>query len=190
MKKSFFPHSFTWILYLFLIFSFIACCIASIIFSLTSNKINYAVLIASMLAFVFLSYQFYVMIISYKITINDKTISTNGDKFQKIEKVQYPCNISFIDILDIKIIQSPNNSINQQIKLRWISSTLPKKYLEFTLLNGLKERIWINQYTKKQIMKLLNIIIINTKNNKNPNNFSLDEIMKDWYCYGNYNKKN
>lgn len=181
MKKSFFPHSFTWILYLLLITSFIALAIFSMITSFISS--NYLISIVSFLTFVFLTYQLYVMIVSYKISINDKAIYTSGDKFQKIEKVQYPCSVNFSEISDIKIIASPKNSLNKQIQLRWISSTLPKKYLEFTLLDGQKKRIWINQYTKKQIIKLLNIIIVNIKKNDNPNNFNLDKIMEDWYSY-------
>lgn len=183
MKKSFFPRSFTWILYILLITSFIALAIFSIISSLTSNAINYIILIVSILVFVFLTYQLYVMIVSYKIIINDKAIYTSGDKFQKIEKVQYFCSVNFSEISDIKIIASPKNSLNKQIQLRWISSTLPKKYLEFTLLDGQKKRIWINQYTKKQILNLLNIIILHIKKNGNTNNFNTEEIMKDWYSY-------
>lgn len=183
MKKSFFPRSFTWILYLLLITFFIALAIFSIISSLTSNAINYIILIVSILVFVFLTYQLYAMIISYKININDKAIYTNGDKFQRIEKVQYACSVNFSEILYIKIIASSKNSLNQQIQLKWISSSLPKKYLEFTLLNGNKERIWINQYSKKQILNLLNIIILHIKKTGNTNNFNTEEIMRDWYSY-------
>lgn len=183
MKKSFFPHSFTWVLYLLFIATLTVGSIIMTIFALISSRINYLSLITGIIAFIFLSYQLYVMIVSYKINLDDKTIYSNGDKFQKIEKVQYKCSINFSEISDIKIISSSKNSLNKQIQLRWISSTLPKKYLEFTLFNGQKERIWINQYTKKQIIKLLNIIIINIKENKNTNNFILEDIMKDWYSY-------
>ena len=66
---------------------------------------------------------------------------------------------------------------------------MPKKYLEFTLIDDKKERICINYYTKKQIIKMLKYINQNMQIAKNPNILNVEEIMQDWYSYDNYNRE-
>lgn len=141
------------------------------------------------LAIVFLLYASIRFLLCFRIHLRKSNIITYGDGLPKFEKIQYKTIVDYVNIKNIAIVASDKNSKNKRIQLKWISGTIPKKYLEFTLMNDKKERICINYYTKKQIIKMLTYISINMKECKNQNSLNIDEIMKDWYSYGDYNRK-
>ena len=141
------------------------------------------------IALIFLLYTFIRFMLAFKIHLRKDSVTTFGDGLPKFEKIQYKCFVNYIDIQNIAIIASEKNSKNQRIQLRWISSSTPKKYLEFTLINGKKSRMCINYYTKKQITKMLNYINSNMQLSGNENSLNVKEIMKDWYSYGGYNRE-
>ena len=128
-------------------------------------------------------------LLGFKIHLRKEDIATFGDGLPKFEKIQYKCFVKYIDIKNINIVASEKNSKNKIINLKWISSSMPKKYLEFTLIDDEKERICINYYTKKQIIKMLKYINQNMQIAKNPNILNVEEIMQDWYSYDNYNRE-
>ena len=187
MKKIFFPHSFTWLLFLLFLLAFLVTIIVVFVLEILNSPLNADALIFLPIGIIFFAYELFVMVFSYKIHITDTMIYTYGDKFSKLEKVQYKCKISFQDIQDIQIVASPKNSKNKQISY-WVASFVHKKFLEFTLTNGKKERICINHYTKKQVLKILNYILIYISQIENVD-LNVQKIMQNWYTYDGYKKK-
>lgn len=124
-----------------------------------------------------------------KISLRKDDIYTFGDLLPKFEKVQYKCRVKYSEIQNISLIISNKDSKNQDIQLRWTSSNVQKKYLEFTLMNEKKERVCINYYTKSQIIKMLNYINENMKTVGNENTLNIEEIMNNWYSHDKNNKK-
>lgn len=190
-KRVFIPISFTFVI----LVSFFVAIFISGIYGFTYCYINriegieiYHYFLAT-LALIFLVYTITRLLICFKISLKQNFILTCGDGLPKYEKIQYRCLIKYSEILNVAIIASEKNSLNKKISLKWTSSSMPKKYLEFTLINGKKERMCINHYTKKQIKKMLNYIFINMQNHSNENKLNMDEIMKDWYSYGGYNRE-
>ncbi len=135
------------------------------------------------LAIIFLLYTSIRFLLCFKIHLRKEDIYTFGDMLPKFEKIQYKCKIKYIDIQNISIIASEKNSKNKKIQLKWVSSSMPKKYLEFTLVNNKKERMCINHYTKNQVRKLLTFISFNMVESKCKNSLDVNEIMKSWYAY-------
>lgn len=104
----------------------------------------------------------------HRIVLDDKKIFTPGDWQGKSHKVQYKTTVKYEDIIDLKIITSTKNSKNKTITASVPSSYVLKPYLEFTLKNGNKQRIFIQFFTKKQWAKIIDEIklrIINVGNN-------------------------
>lgn len=142
------------------------------------------------LAIIFLLYTSIRFLLCFKIHLRQNDIITFGDGLPKFEKIQYRCTVNYKDIQSIAIVASEKNSKNQSIQLAWVSSSMPKKYLEFTLQNvKKKQRICINYYNKKQIIKMLKYIDENMQEVGNENKLNIDEIMQDWYIYGGYNRE-
>ena len=142
------------------------------------------------IAIIFLSYTSVRFFLCFKIHLRQNDIITFGDGLPKFEKIQYKCTVNYKDIQSIAIVASEKNSKNQNIQLAWVSSSMGKKYLEFTLLNSKKkQRMCINYYNKKQIIKMLNYINKNMQESGNENKLNIDEIMQDWYVYGGYNRE-
>ena len=141
------------------------------------------------IAIIFLLYSSIRFLLAFKIHLRKEDIATFGDGLPKFEKIQYKCFVKYTDIQNIAIVASEKNSKNHRIQLRFVSSSMPKKYLEFTLINGKKNRMCINYYTKKQITKMLNYINLNMQLAGNENSLNVEEIMKDWYSYGGYNRE-
>lgn len=143
-----------------------------------------------LLAVIFLLYTSVRFLLCFKIHLRKNDIATFGDGLPKFEKIQYKCIVNYKDIQSIAIIASDKNSKNQSIQLAWMSSSMPKKYLEFTLQNvKKKQRICINYYNKKQVIKMLKYINENMQEVGNENKLNIDEIMQDWYIYGGYNRE-
>ena len=142
------------------------------------------------LAIIFLLYTSIRFLLCFKIHLRQNDVITFGDGLPKFEKIQYRCTVNYKDIQSIAIVASEKNSKNQSIQLAWVSSSMGKKYLEFTLLNSKKkQRMCINYYNKKQIIKMLKYIDENMQEVGNENKLNIDEIMQDWYIYGGYNRE-
>ncbi len=159
--------------------------------NIVTTNINWSPLEYSLLAISigFLTYTSIRFLLGFKIHLRKEDIATFGDGLPKFEKIQYKCFVKYIDIKNINIVASEKNSKNKKINLKWISSSMPKKYLEFTLIDDKKELICINYYTKKQIIKMLKYINQNMQIAKNPNILNVEEIMQDWYSYDGYNRE-
>lgn len=191
-KRVFIPGSFSFIIINILLWGITLLGISMIIWDIIDPPENGRSLLIFLLVglgIIFMLYSSIRFLIGLKINLQEKDIYTFGDMMIKFEKVQYKCSIKYIDIKNISIIASMNNSKNQRIPARSISVSMPIKYMEFVLSNGDKQRIAINYYTKKQVIKMLNYINMNMQYVGNTNSLDIEEIMKDWYSYGGYNRE-
>lgn len=141
-----------------------------------------------LLGVIFVFYTAIRLLCAFKIHLRQEDIATFGDGLPKIEKIQYKTFIKYSDIKNIAIIASEKDSRDKKIQAKWVSSSIPKKYLEFTLINEQKRRMCIHYYTRWQIKKMLAYISHNMKVMGNTNLLKIDEIMLDWYAYDGYNR--
>lgn len=161
-KRIFIPISFAFVCSVSFIVAIFILCIYGFVYCL-QNKVEgvqiYHYIIA-VFGLIFVFYSFIRFLLCFKISLKQDSILTCGDGLPKFEKIQYRCEIKYTDIQNVSIVASEKNSKNQRIQLRWVSSYMPKKYLEFMLIDGQKKRMCINHYTKKQIIKMLNIFLL------------------------------
>lgn len=150
--------------------------IISFIFFCINFKLSY-IFILFLIVGVFLWFTIsLIMTFTYTIQLNDALLYTNGQKgINKKETIQFPERILLIEISSLKIEYSNTNSLFKTIQTLILSSYANKKYLEFTLTNGQKKRFWIDNFSKKQVIRLLGDI-----NGKISHKFNVEEIMKGW----------
>lgn len=192
-KRIFIPYSFVYILLQLFFCALLVLLVVVFIQGLTGEiELSVEDYIKNIFVFpvgiAFLSFTVYRFVYGFTIVLKTDYIFKGSDLLPKYERIQYKCTIAYNDIKNISIVASEKNSKNQRIKSTSILS-IPKKYLEFTLISGKIERICIHYYTKRQIIKLLNFINMNMKQVNNPNVLLIDEIMKDWYTFGGYNRE-
>ena len=186
-KRVFLPLTISHILVIMIPGSMLIACIIGLVLTYidTSGDVNSGDYIIFYSAMIFLLYSTIRLVLAPKISLKKEFIYKNGDGLTKIDKIQYKCKVYYKDINKIEIISSSTNSNGQQV-----NNIAIIKFLEFTLKNGKKERMLINYYRKKQIIKMLNIIKNNMQVAGNDAKIDVDEIMKAWYTIGGYNKKN
>ncbi len=187
MKKFYIPFSFTWNLLRLLVLSFTIVSIISFIYSIES-KYEIIISIIILLLAIFFAFSSFRLLFCFGIILNKEGLKAIGDLLPKFEKIQYKCVIKYEDIKDIKIEASNKNSNGKSINNSFENNVIPKKYLVFQLDDGKEERICINHYTRKQIIKLCKLIIEFINQKKVENIITIDRIMKNWYSYGNYSK--
>lgn len=185
-KKIFIPHSVPFIGLLLFLVIILVLGIDILIYCLINRYVDF---IFAAVVIIFSLYEAIRITLATKISLRQDTIFKCGDGLPKFEKVQYKCEVKYNDIQNIAIVASEKDSRNKRIRLAWASSIMPKKYLEFTLNNEQKIRMCIQYYTKKQIIKMLNLISFNMKAGQNENVLDIDMVMQDWYSYGGYNRE-
>lgn len=189
-KKIFIPVSFGFVLLVLFFFALAVLgsisCVYCFLGFLEDIDRFYSIFILIGVIFVF--YTAIRFLFAFKIHLRKDDIATFGDGLPKIEKIQYRTFVKYVDIKSIEIIASEKDSRNKKIRARWISSSMPKKYLEFTLVNGQKRRMCIHYYIKWQVVKMLNCISHNMQVSGNQNILDVNEIMKDYYAYDGFNR--
>ncbi|MBO5954760.1 MAG: hypothetical protein J6Q13_02180, partial [Clostridia bacterium] len=114
----------------------------------------------------------------YRIVVTETLIYCTEDIANtKVQRVQFKEEIKYQDIVKINIVGDTTNSKFKRIETFALKSNVIKKYFEFELIDGSKKRIWIDYYTRKQVIKILMIIIKNIKKFNDNSNLTLDEIM-------------
>lgn len=189
-KRIFIPVSFGFILLVLFFFALAVLgsisCVYCFLGLLEDIDRFYSIFILIGVIFVF--YTAFRFLFAFKIHLRKEDVATFGDGLPKIEKIQYRTFVKYVDITNIVIIASEKDSRNKKIRARWISSSMPKKYLEFTLTNGKQTRMCIHYYTKWQVVKMLNCISHNMQISGDQNKLDVNEIMKDYYAYDGYNR--
>lgn len=186
-KRIFLPLTISHILTILIPGSMLIVCVIGLVFSYidSSAEVEGIALIGYYLGIPFLSYSTIRLVLAPKVSLRNDYIYKNGDGLTKVDKIQYRCKVYYKDINNIEIVASTNNSKNQSVLNAAII-----KYLEFTLQDGQKERMIINFYRKKQIIKMLNMIKYNMQVVGNNAELDIDKIMESWYSVGGYNNKN
>ena len=91
----------------------------------------------------------------YHIHFQTDRIFTTGDVLvSEKEKIQHRAEIFYVDIQDVKLIYSSNNSKNKSL----LRSLSPNTYFEFILKNDKKERLLILNHSKNQRREMISII--------------------------------
>ena len=194
-KRIFIPTSFGYLLLelliggtgLLILFAFIAIDLDVLYTNIDTTPLE-SILVFCSIIFVF--YTFIRLLLACKITLKENEIYKCGDGLPKFEKIQYKCSIKYTDIKNVSIIASANDSRNKRIQLKWISSSVAKKYLEFEQINNNKKiRMCINYYTKKQVIKMLNYVNNKMQQLGNRNILNIEAIMQDWFKFDKSSKK-
>ena len=152
--KYYFRISFSWFLFLLIPITIISLALYFLIatgFDLT-NWGSICAFISLCLFIFFLIGNCY-----FHITFNKLNVSITGDISPKDEKIQYKCSVKYEDITGIDLIMSSNDSRNKKIKLAWISSMVPKSYIEIKT-NDKTERFCVTYYGGWQKKQLVNEI--------------------------------
>lgn len=128
----------------------------------------YAILIGNWFTVIIMAYTIGVgvygsiYLMGYHIHFQTDRIFTAGDvAVSEKEKLQHRAEIFYVDIQDVKLIYSSNNSKNKRL----LRSLSPNTYFEFILKNDKKERLLILNHSKNQRKEM--IAIINEKTGLN-----------------------
>ena len=149
--KYYFRISFSWFLFLFIPLSLISLFLYLLISS-NFDMIDYRNIVFLIALMGFSIWTF--LMCAFRITFCKDEVKITGDISPKDEKIQYKCSVKYEDITGIDLIMSSNDSRNKKIKLAWISSMVPKSYIEIKT-NDKTERFCVTYYggwQKKQIV--------------------------------------
>ena len=91
------------------------------------------------------------------IDFEDGMIKTEGDRMLPPKlRLQFKLKIKIKDITAIRVIKSNYNSLKKSSSVLY--NKAPATYFEFTLSNGRTKWLYIHTYSKKQRIKMINII--------------------------------
>ena len=94
---------------------------------------------------------------AYYIDFEDGMIKTEGDRMLPPKlRLQFKLSIKIKDITAIRVIKSNYNSLKKSSSVLY--NKAPATYFEFTLSNGRTKWLYIHTYSKKQRIKMINII--------------------------------
>lgn len=94
---------------------------------------------------------------AYHIDFEDGIIKTDGERLTaKKFRLQFKLSIKIKDITAIRVIKSNYNSLKKSSSVLY--NKAPATYFEFTLSNGRTKWLYIHTYSKKQRIKMINII--------------------------------
>ena len=94
---------------------------------------------------------------AYYIDFEDGMIKTEGDRMLPPKlRLQFKQKIKIKDITAIRVIKSNYNSLKKSSSVLY--NKAPATYFEFTLSNGRTKWLYIHTYSKKQRIKMINII--------------------------------
>ena len=179
--KKFRPCSFKWcFIYLLIFFAFLVAILGGIYAYKDYNL--FIGVTCEIVCCIFFVIQLIEFLKTY-ILITDDFIYVPNQFRKENARVQFEEKIYFKDIINVDLISSPNNSNNKEILSGTAYRYVQKKYFEFTLKSGEKKRVWIDDYIKKQVIKMLQLI-------KNKcDNINIDEVMENWYStYAQYKR--
>ena len=94
----------------------------------------------------------------YKIVFTEESIVITGHLILKNEGLQFPDKIKYDEIKNISIICANANSLKKRIKGSAYASLRPYTYFEFELVNGDTSWMFLESFSKKQRLKMLDII--------------------------------
>lgn len=113
------------------------------------------------------------------VILDNEKIVVTGHLHTKDDILQFPEEILYSEIQNVAIICANANSLKKAIRKSGYSSLRPFFYYEFTLKNGETKWIFIECFSKKQRMQMLNII-----NDKVGLNLSYKQLeRKDYSIY-------
>lgn len=124
-----------------------------------ATALEWGYLIAATGGFIFMTYTF-VRMARNRIVLNETEVYVPENWGNKDNKIQYETHIAYTDIRNIFLIISDRNSLNK--KARWIITPMP--YIIFECADNKQQAINVYYYSKKQIIKIIDNILLRTKN--------------------------
>ena len=166
-KRIFFQTSIILYIALALFLAIMAGCVyvvieffATLIDSATVLEWEY--LVAAVGGFIFMAYTFIRMARNI-IVLNETEIFVPENWGSNDHKIQYETHISYVEIKNIFMISSKNNSLNKTS--RWVFTPMP--YIVFECENDQKKAINVFYYSKKQVVRIIDEVISRTNKIKN-----------------------
>ena len=135
-------------------------------------KLNIAMGLIGLFSFVFTFYT-YLTVFYNRVIFLDNVIKVTGQLGKSSERIQFPDEILYSNIVDIRISYAKKNSRKKSFKSSDLGNLQPKLYFEFILNNTKTKWLCISTFSKNQRKEMLKII-----NLKTGKNFSYDEIEK------------
>lgn len=150
LKKTIVPFGISVLIYgiIFLVVAGIAT------FVIISNPEWWRILIVSLLAA--LAFVFFLLpFINYRVFIRENKISMKKDfGIFSEDRIQTAQTVELENVISYKVILSERNSDNEPYSGR----TAKKKYIEFTLADNSKRRLYVSVLAKKQLVNILKYI--------------------------------
>ena len=115
-----------------------------------------------------------IQVLWYRIVFFDEEILVSGDKCPKSSRVQYKDEILYSKIETIRIIYSSQSSKKKKIPMLSGAHSYPGTFFEFILNNRRKKWVHITYFSKKQRIKMIDII-----NEKTGLSLSYDQMLKE-----------
>lgn len=161
----------------------------ALIWNKTINIFLYLFLVILLLGILIL---FVLIGLQYTIIVKVQNITMwgLGKKKRDINTSQYYCEIEYSKIQSIDIIPSKKDSLDK--KIIGPAAITINEYLEFTMIDNSKKRFDIFYFSKKQMRKILTIVVDKMKSlgNENYKNINIDDLIeKQWNTYQEYKRK-
>ncbi len=155
MKKRFFQLHIVYIFLMLLIFLFALIGLYSLYLGIVEKNVF---LIFFGLIFFSMIFVNIFMSAYYHITYIEDYIYISGELLLPKERTQFKDLIEYKDISDIGIIIDTKNSKGKHFSWNIPSRNTPRTYFEFILNNGKRKRMYIMFFSKRQRIKMLEII--------------------------------
>lgn len=155
MKKRFFQLHIIYIFLILLIFLFALIGLYSLYIGIV-EKFTFLI-IFGLIFFSMISINIF-MSAYYHITFTEDHIYISGELLSRSERTQFRDLIEYKEISDIKVVIDTKNSKNKPFPWYVSSRYTPRTYFEFTLNNGKRKRMYIMFFSKKQRIKMVDII--------------------------------
>ena len=162
-RKVYFQISIILYIFLSIILAIFAAAVYAIIWMLTdglgtATVWEWAGFAAAIFAIGYMGYTI-IRMAKNRIVLTDKEIYVPDHWGSKDYKIQYETHIAYSEILDIFIISSNNNSLNQPI--RWATPCMP--YIIVNCKGGQQKAINVFYYSKKQVVRIIDETIERSK---------------------------
>lgn len=162
MKKTFHQLHFFAFCFRAVCFAFFAISVYMIIYNLVRNNfIGALVCLAPIIIFI----DGYIFAFYNRMIFWEDRIEATGNFGKKDDKIQFPDEINYSDIENIKVIYVNKNSRKKTIRTYNLGNLQPKLYFEILLTTGKTKWLFISGYSKRQRNEMLRII--NSKTGKN-----------------------
>lgn len=177
MNKKFYQDSpLIFIVSLFFFLCFCGSIYLIIDFFISSFKIEDLFVLLVVVFAIFFTIRTIISLNSHIIILKENEVFVKEQLMNKHQKVQYETHVPYKDIVDMEITISTKNSQGKPIKY----GVAPIKYIIFHLKDNNQSAIFINHFSKRKTIKILDHIIEKIKSSNQNFNKTGQEIYNDF----------